>query len=198
MSSYVNVPVGEMDTTALSAAGTLDEPVKETIIRDLKNISFKVLYVMNPKSRGDGCVGLRQWDLWGPLLLCLSLSILLWTQAHSDEKKLVFSLVFIVTWIGAALVTANGALLGGSVSFFQGICVLGYCLAPTVIGAFVCAFIPSKFEWMKVIVLAPTLYLSCGASGDFMANVVPNDRTALAVYPVRLFYVTVSSMILLL
>jgi len=48
---------------------------------------------------------------------------------------LVFGAVFIVTWCGAAVVTLNAKLLGGSVSFFQSICVLGYCLFPLVISA---------------------------------------------------------------
>ena len=53
----------------------------------------------------------------------------------TDDSGLVFGAVFIVTWCGAAVVTLNAKLLGGSVSFFQSICVLGYCLFPLVISA---------------------------------------------------------------
>jgi hypothetical protein len=89
---------------------------------------------------------LKDWDLWGPLILCLTLAILLSSQSSpatklnpsltaADDSGLVFGAVFIVTWCGAAVVTMNAKLLGGSVSFFQSICVLGYCLFPLVLSA---------------------------------------------------------------
>jgi hypothetical protein len=97
---------------------------------------------------------LKDWDLWGPLILCLTLAILLSSQAPpspankldpkltpSDDSSLVFGAVFIVTWCGAAVVTMNAKLLGGSVSFFQSICVLGYCLFPLVLAAIACIII---------------------------------------------------------
>jgi hypothetical protein len=95
---------------------------------------------------------LKDWDLWGPLILCLTLAILLSSQSSpatklnpsltaSDDSGLVFGAVFIVTWCGAAVVTMNAKLLGGSVSFFQSICVLGYCLFPLVLSAVACTVI---------------------------------------------------------
>lgn len=38
-------------------------------------------------------------------------------------------------WGGAIIVTINTKLLGGRISFFQCVCVLGYCLFPIVLGA---------------------------------------------------------------
>jgi hypothetical protein len=95
---------------------------------------------------------LKDWDLWGPLILCLTLAILLSSQSSpanklnpaltpADDSGLVFGAVFIVTWCGAAIVTMNAKLLGGSVSFFQSICVLGYCLFPLVLSAVACTVI---------------------------------------------------------
>ena len=95
---------------------------------------------------------LKDWDLWGPLILCLTLAILLSSQTspatkldpkltQADDSGLVFGAVFIVTWCGAAVVTMNAKLLGGSVSFFQSICVLGYCLFPLVLAAIACTVI---------------------------------------------------------
>jgi hypothetical protein len=95
---------------------------------------------------------LKDWDLWGPLILCLTLAILLSSQSSpanklnpaltaQDDSGLVFGAVFIVTWCGAAIVTMNAKLLGGSVSFFQSICVLGYCLFPLVLSAIACTII---------------------------------------------------------
>ena len=58
-------------------------------------------------------------DLWGPLVLCLLLSIILSFNAPDDQKALVFAAVFVIVWLGSAIVTVNALLLGGNLSFFQ-------------------------------------------------------------------------------
>lgn len=55
---------------------------------------------------------LRDWDLWGPLFICMSLAVMLSLKAH-DEASMVFSVIFVIVWVGAAVVTVNGQLLGG-------------------------------------------------------------------------------------
>lgn len=57
--------------------------------------------------------GLRDWDLWGPLVFCLLLSLLLSFNARSDQKDKVFSGVFAMVWVGEAVVTMQIKLLGG-------------------------------------------------------------------------------------
>lgn len=52
-----------------------------------------------------------------------------------------FAEVFVIVWIGAMVVTLNSKLLGGQISFFQSVCVLGYCLTPLAIALFVCRII---------------------------------------------------------
>lgn len=59
--------------------------------------------------------GLRDWDLWGPLVFCLLLSLLLSFNARADQKSFVFSGVFAMVWIGEAVVTMQIKLLGGHV-----------------------------------------------------------------------------------
>lgn len=74
-----------------------------------------------------------------------------------------FAQVFVIVWIGAMIVTLNSKLLGGNMyeqitfslysadileffflfflfrrSFFQSVCVLGYCLAPVAGALIVC------------------------------------------------------------
>lgn len=64
---------------------------------------------------GDGMSdGLRDWDLWGPLVFCLLLSLLLSFNAMKEQKELVFSGVFAMVWIGKAVVTLQIKLLGGN------------------------------------------------------------------------------------
>jgi hypothetical protein len=57
--------------------------------------------------------GLRDWDLWGPLIFCLLLSMLLSFNALPNQKDAVFSGVFAMIWLGEAIVTLQIKLLGG-------------------------------------------------------------------------------------
>ena len=52
-----------------------------------------------------------------------------------------FAEVFVIVWIGAMVVTLNSKLLGGQISFFQSVCVLGYCLTPLAIALLACRII---------------------------------------------------------
>lgn len=63
---------------------------------------------------GSMSEGLRNWDLWGPLIFCLLLSFFLSRPARDEQKSLVFSGVFAMVWIGEAMVTLQIKLLGGS------------------------------------------------------------------------------------
>jgi hypothetical protein len=65
-------------------------------------------------AQGNMSEGLRDWDLWGPLVFCLLLSLLLSFNAAEKQKSLVFSGVFAMVWIGEAVVTLQIKLLGGN------------------------------------------------------------------------------------
>jgi len=54
-------------------------------------------------------------------------SSLLGIRAPEGQSSLIFASVFVITWCGAAVVTVNAQLLGGTLSFFQSVCVLGTC-----------------------------------------------------------------------
>ena len=65
-------------------------------------------------AQGNMSEGLRDWDLWGPLVYCLLLSLFLSFRADKEQKELVFSGVFAMVWIGKAVVTMQIKLLGGN------------------------------------------------------------------------------------
>merc|ERR1711892_1165457 len=94
--------------------------------------------------------------------------------APYDQKSLVFASVFVIVWLGAAVVTVNALLLGGNISFFQSVCVLGYCIFPLNIASFIC------------LLGGPLLW----------GVLVPPNRKALAVYPLFLFYTAIGWLIL--
>lgn len=112
----------QMEAEEKEKFDTLTEPVWETIKRDLLMIWIKLTYVMVPRNMvKEKAKQLRDWDLWGPLVLCLLLSLCLSMSANTDDSSLVFEIVFVIVWAGAAIVAVNGQLLGGNISFFQSV-----------------------------------------------------------------------------
>lgn len=57
-------------------------------------------------------------DLWGPLLLCTLMATMLQGSTEraddSNDGGPEFAEVFVLVWIGAAVVTLNSKLLGGN------------------------------------------------------------------------------------
>merc|ERR1712061_4326 len=117
-------------------------------------------------------------------------------QAPSpDQASYAFADVFVIVWVGSAVVTLNALLLRGKISFFQSVCVLGYCIFPLVIAAF-CSLL-LQIIWLKVLFVCVGFTWSTGASVGFMSELVAEDRKALGVYPVWLFYVAIAWLILI-
>ncbi|KAL1891890.1 hypothetical protein Cpir12675_004779 [Ceratocystis pirilliformis] len=132
--------------------------------------------------------GLRDWDLWGPLIFCLALSVLLSIHARPEQRDAVFSGIFAMVWTGEAVVTLQIRLLGGSISFAQSVCVIGYTLFPLVIAALLSAF---RLYWAARIPIYAVLVLWSMAAGISIlaGSGVVKNRVALAVYPLVVFYI---------
>ncbi len=87
---------------------------------------------MIPNANIDKSSYIKDWDLWGPLLICVLLSIII-GYGKNENTGLLFVTVFFVIWIGGVIVTLNAQFLGSKVTIFQSICLLGYCVFPFVI-----------------------------------------------------------------
>ncbi|KAI9851090.1 MAG: hypothetical protein M1838_004522 [Thelocarpon superellum] len=138
--------------------------------------------------QGGMSEGLRDWDLWGPLVFCLLLSLLLSLSAQEAQKSLVFSGVFAMVWIGEAVVTLQIKLLGGNISFFQSICLIGYTLFPLVLAAMFSALHLPTIARIPVYIVLVGWSLAAGVSILGGSGVVKN-RVGIAVYPLFVFYV---------
>jgi len=131
-------------------------------------------------------------------------------SAPADQTALMFASVFVIVWVGSMVVTANAMLLGASLyetnasipkkltpnrSFFQVVCLLGYSLAPMLVASILGLIVPS--------LIARSIFVSVGflwstlASVNFVAGLVPDGRKALAVYPICLFFMCISWMVLI-
>ncbi|KAJ3053194.1 Yip1 member 6, partial [Rhizophlyctis rosea] len=191
---YTTIPIAPATTTgniapppgvagvARPAVDTLDEPVSATIMRDLKSIGGKLKQVLLPK--GDNKNILRDWDLWGPLLLCLALSIRL--SVTSEKPEYMFTTIFVIVWCGAGVVTLNSKLLGGKMSFFQSVCVLGYCIFPLVLASFLSLIL--TWVIVRVPIVGVAFAWAVYASVGFLSDVSLGKRKILATYPMVLFY----------
>jgi len=181
--------------TRFTGVDTLDEPVTTTIARDLMSIYTKLVQVLYPR-RSSGREVLRDWDLWGPLILCLLLGIMLSVNAPPNQSLGVFTSVIAICSLGALAVTIQAKLLGGRVSFFQGLCVLGYCIAPLDIAALISCFVPVIYVRAPVTLLAWAWCI--WASVNFLDGTkIEPQRILLAVYPLLLFYFVLAWMILI-
>ncbi|KAF9000688.1 hypothetical protein BDQ17DRAFT_661996 [Cyathus striatus] len=181
--------------TRYSGVDTLDEPVTTTIARDLLSIYSKLVQVLYPR-RSSGREVLRDWDLWGPLLLCLLLGIMLSINAPPSQSLGVFTSVIVICSLGALTVTVQAKLLGGRVSFFQGLCVLGYCVAPLDIAALISCFV--RIIWIRAPVALLAWAWCIWASMNFLDGTkIEQQRILLAVYPLLLFYFILAWMILI-
>ncbi|XP_013358334.1 PREDICTED: protein YIPF6 isoform X2 [Chinchilla lanigera] len=142
-------------------------------------------------------------DLWGPLILCVTLALMLQRGSVDSEKDggPQFAEVFVILWFGAVTITLNSKLLGGNISFFQSLCVLGYCILPLTVAMLICRLVllaepgPVNFT-VRLFVVIVMFAWSIAASTAFLADSQPPNRKALAVYPVFLFYFVISWMIL--
>lgn len=145
---------------------------------------------------------LREWDLWGPLVVCLGLAVLLSLKAPVGQASMVFATIFVAVWFGSAVVTVNAQLLGGTISFFQSVCVLGYCVFPMTMAAAavdLLKMIPLGFfsTLCELAVLAAAFLWSTRASSVFIGQYIVPTRRVLAVFPVLFFYTFLAWMILL-
>mmetsp|Transcript_18936 Transcript_18936/g.29624 ORF Transcript_18936/g.29624 Transcript_18936/m.29624 type:complete len:247 (+) Transcript_18936:134-874(+) len=211
---------GGMDEL-LAPVSTLDEPVKETIMRDVRAVAAKLRAVMIPLDRNSpfGYVGvlqeenveasegqrnvlnqLRDWDLWGPLFICLSLAIILSLRAPAKQTSHVFTTVFVVMWIGSLVVTINAQLLGANMSIFQSLCVLGYCVFPLTVSALTIAILRVTWLgklWLDMIWISIGFLWATRVSSVFVGQFVKRERRLLALYPVFFFYLILGWLILL-
>lgn len=182
--------------TRYTGEDTLDEPVSKTIMRDLSSIYSKLLQVLYPPKQGGSNELLREWDLWGPLVICLALAIILSLDSAPDQSIQVFSLVISLVTIGSVIVTVNAKLLGGRVSFFQSLCVLGYCLFPLLLASIVALVLHNLF--IRVPVSLAAWAWCVWASMNFLGGTrLAEDKAFLAVYPLFLFYFVFSWMIMI-
>ena len=172
-----------------------NEPITDTILRDLNSIYFKLKFVINPFiNQNIKSKHIKQWDLWGPLLFTILLSSTL--AFRSTQKSNTFSLVFIVFWLGSFLIYLNANLLEIKISIFQIFCLLGYCLFPLNLSALILSIFKT-FEIIRIFVVLFGCFWACFSMRGFLINSANENNRTLVLYPAILFYLFISVTILM-
>ncbi|SCV04186.1 LAME_0H16446g1_1 [Lachancea meyersii CBS 8951] len=144
-----------MSSLPTSGRGTLDEPITETLKRDLLQINSRLKEVVYPqfplrwRSAGErnndpewtlpddnGISAVQKdhcADLWAPLLFTIAFSVAL--SRASDQ----FSRIFVLSWASLAILavhlTLGSSKDSGKLAFLTAVSTCGYCFFPQVINA---------------------------------------------------------------
>lgn len=172
---------------------TLDEPIMESIKRDLFRIYNKLKHVVTPRLTSRKIEELYNWDLWGPLIFCFLLCISL---SNDNNESSTFVIIFSIYWIGGLIVTFNGQFLGANIGICQMICLLGYCSFPITVGGMIIGFLKITKGWIKCIIVFVAFLWSCLASVGFVSALVPREKELITALPVILFFITLSLFVL--
>ena len=168
----------------------MDEAIITTINRDLYSIYIKLIFVINPFISDEvKKYHIKQWDLWGPLIFNVLLASTL--AINSDNRGQTIILIFLIFWLGSFLVFLNGHLLGVKTSIFQIFCLLGYCLFPLNISAFIFSFTRPP-EIFKFIVIGLTCFWSLFSASSYLGNLTIPEQRYLVLYPCILLYLYIS------
>ena len=172
---------------------TLDEPVLESLKRDLFRIYNKLKHVITPRLTSRKIEELYNWDLWGPLIFCFLLCIAL---SNDNNESSTFVIIFSIFWIGGLIVTFNGQFLGARIGICQMICLLGYCAFPITVGGMIIGFLNITKGWMKCIIVFVAFLWSCLASIGFVSALVPREKELITTIPIILFFIALSLFVL--
>ena len=191
ISSVIQIPNNSNNSINLSSIkNTLDEPIHATIFRDLYLIYSKLILVMNPFiSKEKRHNQIRQWDLWGPLLLNIILAFTL--TLNTKEKGQITVLIFIIFWLGGTIIYLNNYFLGVKASIFQIFCLLGYCLFPLNISAIFVTMINLN-DVIRLILIGLTCIWSIYSSSDYLKVITTYEQRYLVLYPCILFYLYIA------
>ncbi|TMW49999.1 hypothetical protein DOY81_004916 [Sarcophaga bullata] len=193
----MSIPGGGKSNSLIGAPdfNTLDEPIKETVLRDVRAVGIKFYHVLYPKEKSTL---LKDWDLWGPLVLCTFMATILQGSANSDyDGGPEFAQVFVIVWIGAAIVTINSKLLGGNMyvkCLNTSAFVSNRQLCLQII--FPVASQSKLLFFLRLLTTAIGFSWATYASFIFLGNSQPPNRKPLAVYPIFLFFFIISWLVI--
>ncbi|OBA22598.1 hypothetical protein METBIDRAFT_39895 [Metschnikowia bicuspidata var. bicuspidata NRRL YB-4993] len=205
---------------------TLDEPILETLKRDMLQIGRRVAAVVWPAQlqtrlaavaaaggpvaaaaaaeapghvthEAPGGLLPLDWDLWGPLVFLLAYAVTMGAALPAAQTNMVFSGTFLLMWMFYLVVGFNVQLLGGTVSFLAAISAAGYLMFPLVAGALVStAAVPWRMARLVVMAFCAVWSIYAASVCLRCLGVLPG-RLFLAIYPVTLMYAVLAWLVVI-
>lgn len=182
----VNSTENEFSSPLNSNKNTLDESISTTLLRDIRLIYYKLKHVINPfSSNFNRQKHIREWDLWGPLIFITLLSCTL--AIKSKDKSNIVVIIFSIFWLGSLLVYLNATLLDSKIKFFPVLCLLGYCLFPLNISAFILS-ITNFYEFIRFLLVLLTCAWALISVEGYFRSVSSPEQKWLVFYPAILMF----------
>uniref|UniRef100_A0A0N4ZCB4 Protein YIPF n=1 Tax=Parastrongyloides trichosuri TaxID=131310 RepID=A0A0N4ZCB4_PARTI len=182
--------------TKAEGMDTLNETIKASIMRDVNSIVDTFKQVLYPK--GDTHEIMKNWNLWAPLFICVALALLL----LGENKGPDFTQLFILTFFGSWIVTWNIKFLGGKISFFQAICIIGYCLVPQCVAALTFKILTAQLMgkkfmfFLRLLITFGCFIWSAICSTHFFVDEKLAAKRLLILYPILLYFMAVSWLVI--
>jgi hypothetical protein len=176
---------------------TLDEPILLTIKRDASAVGNKLIYALVPNHKN---LLMKDWDLWGPLFLCTYIGLML--QGIREDSGYQFTQLFVLVWVGAALLTYNLVFCStATITMFQSVCVLGYCLGPMAVAATLFQLmhlfgITTSTLFLRLIIASAVATWAAMSSIKILGPTVPAEKKYVLLGPVAVFYMLIALLIL--
>lgn len=131
---------------------------------------MKFSYVLIPRSQDESPSYVRNWDLWGPFLMCLIFAFFIDSTPSLKLDTTTFMALIFAVFAGGIIVTFNIKILGGKISYFQSISILGYCICPIFVALIivqVLKFFQVKLPLLRLIlIIVATVWSILGNSVD--------------------------------
>ena len=173
-------PFGNMTPYPGSSAtswDTLEEPIWDTISRDISSIGLKLKFILLPMPQPNIYVNIcKNWDLWGPFLFSayIAFSLNNCGEECTGYHQSNFSSLFVLLWMGNIFISLNYKLVLSRrventmdpskqtnnfsqenskvfpMSIFQLLCLFGYCLAIPSLGILLIQIISLFSQHSKV------------------------------------------------
>ncbi|SOV16104.1 conserved Plasmodium membrane protein, unknown function [Plasmodium gaboni] len=172
---------------------TMDEPVKDTVIRDAKSIYKKILYVCFHQYDDENTI--KKWDLWGSFIVYITLSICIFLDNEIVDKKNTFGYFFVFFFIGHILVSLNLSLLHINISFFQSLCIISYSLFPLILSSFLNLFISTHV--IRLLFCLLSIVWSSYNCILILGKFIKSNRLLISFFPICLLQLFLASFLLI-
>lgn len=141
---------------------------------------------------------IRDWDLYGPLIITLLLTLLLSLKQNFRDTEKTFSLVFFFVVFGSLLVAINAKLTGVKFSIFFYACVIGYSLSPFLVAQVASILFEGVLTKVGTSIVTGICYIMVMKSvNSLFVSTLPEKKHFLVMYPVSLFFLFFAFIIVL-